>query len=735
MKRKIRIVSLILALCLLSACGTVGTGPTERPERRVYVPERTGFGDVELTGNAVMLGGEIYFLGSEGESGVGIYAVPASGGAPRRLEGYSPAALPEGSEGETRPLCLAVTGGGKLAVAEERLCSERCGAEGALYASSSDLTLYPYAVYRQDEFVRVLNADGSEDSCTLVNSDSRGGWSYFTLEHFAIDARGRIYAAASNNILLMRDTAGRINWLSYDRELARVEDLYLAGDGNVYVFGRGFDGQARFYYLDPEGKRGPELRLLGTGEAGASCGAVGGFAAAYIDGCMLYGWEPAGGITAEMLDLAAMGILPGSVRAAFETESGYVCVGAERASFDGTPEAYMTVVRRTPESEAPRRTALTYACLGLDDASLRCIVEFNRAETEFCVTVRDYSRYSSDAEPGEGRRRFEADLLAGRAGDILNCSGVSSAAAAARGRLAELGALLEGDAELKNAMVKPVLAAFETDGGLYTFPARFSVLTAFGPAGLNAALSYDAALAARGTGRELFEYGATGPGLLLSLVGADPDRYIDWESGAGRFDSGDFAALLDFCAAFPAESAADAGDYVPEGELSSERIHAGRQLLLRTELRSPSATWGLTELFSGAAVTGLPGAEGGFTAAKAAGAELAISSGCAHTDAAWRLVSELVKAHAASGGTGLPIVMEQLDALITHEMRDGMSEADATMFYRAIDAAGACARTLPAGLAELIDAAAAPYFAGEASAEETAAALNRQVSAFFSELG
>ena len=734
MKRKIRIVSLILALCLLSACGTVGTGPTERPERRVYVPERTGFGDVELTGNAVMLGGQIYFLGEEAESGAGIYAVSATGGTPRKLEGYAPAALPEGSEGETRPLCLAVTGGGKLAVAEERLCSEHYGAEGALYASSSDLERCPYAVYRQDEFVRVLNADGSEASRALVNRNSQGGWSYFTVEHFAVDARGRIYAAASNNILLMRDTSGRINRLEYDSELARVEDLYLAGDGNVYVFGRGYDGQARFYYLDPEGKRGPELRLLGTGETGASCGAVGGFAAAYIDGCMLYGWEPAGGITAEMLDLAAMGILPSSVRAAFETESGYVCVGTERASSDGPPASYMTVVTRTPESEAPRRTALTYACLGLDDTSLGCIVEFNRAETEYCVTVRDYSRYSSGAEPGEGRRRFEADLLAGRAGDILNCSGVSTAAAAARGSLAELGALLEGDAELKNALVKPVLAAFETDGGLYTLPARFSVLTAFGPAGLNAELSYDAALAARGARRELFEYGTTGPELLLSLIGADPDRYIDWESGAGRFDSGDFAALLDFCAAFPAESAADTEDYVPEGEQSSERIHAGRQLLLRAELNCPSAAWGLTELFSGAEVTGLPGPEGGFTAARGAGAELAISSGCAHTDAAWRLARSLISA-GAGGPSGLPIVMERLDAGITREIASGMSEADATLLYRAIDAASACARRLPAGLAEIIDAAAAPYFAGEASAGETASELNRQVSAFFSELG
>lgn len=99
------------------------------------------------------------------------------------------------------------------------------------------------------------------------------------------------------------------------------------------------------------------------------------------------------------------------------------------------------------------------------------------------------------------------------------------------------------------------------------------------------------------------------------------------------------------------------------------------------------------------------------------------------------MVRELVKANAASGDTGLPIVMERLDALITHEMQDGMSEADATLLYRAIDAAGTCARTLPAGLAELIDTAAAPYFAGEASAEEIAAALNRQVSAFFSEMG
>ena len=114
MKRKTRIISLILALCLLSACGKT---EQRRPGRYVLVPERTEFGDVELTGNAVMLGGEIYFLGSEGGSGVGIYAVPASGGSPRRLEGYAPTALPAGSVGETKPLCLSVTAGGRLAVA------------------------------------------------------------------------------------------------------------------------------------------------------------------------------------------------------------------------------------------------------------------------------------------------------------------------------------------------------------------------------------------------------------------------------------------------------------------------------------------------------------------------------------------------------------------------------------------------------------------------------------------
>lgn len=731
MKRKTRIISLILALCLLSACGKT---EQRHPGRYVLVLERTEFGDVELTGNAVMLGGEIYFLGSEDETGVGIYAVPASGGSPRRLEGYAPAALPAGSVGETKPLCLAVTAGGRLAVAEERLCSERYGAEGALYASSSDLTLYPYAVYRQDEFVRVLNADGSEASRTLINGDSRGGWSYFTVEHFAIDARGRIYAAASNNILFMRDTAGRINWLRYDRELARVEDLYLAGDGNVYVFGRGFDGQARFYYVNPEGKRGPELRLIGTSDgAGDFCGAVGGFVSAYIDGAMLYGWEPASGITAEMLDLVSVGVEPKSLSSVFETESGYVCLGTEETA------SYMTVVSRVHESEAPQRTELVYACCGADELTLRLIAEFNRSESEYLIKIRDYSEYNSPEDPEAGYRRLESDILAGRAGDILDCSGVSTAAAEARGLLTELGALLYADDELKSALVKPVLSALEMDGGLYTIPSGFGVVTALGPArffGEGAELSYSAALTALGglsAGCELFDFGTTGPEVLSLLLEADPDRFIDWESGACSFEAEDFIALLEFAGSFPAVSEASEEERLEENNQPYVRIASGRQLLMCGVFTSPNMVQGSTELFSGASVTGLPGYEGGFTSVKLEGPVYAISSGCKDASAAWRLLRSLIKAQALS--SGLPVLMERLDADISSQMADGMSEQDATLLYMAIDDISACARTLPSGLMELIDAAAAPYFAGEASAQECAAEINKQVSAFFSEMG
>lgn len=738
MKRKIRIVSLILALCLLSACGIGGTERPERPGRYVYVAERTEFEGVELAGNAVMLGGQIYFLGEDETGAVGIYGVSASGGTPRRLEGYSPMPLPGGSEGETRPLCLAVTSGGKLAVAEERLCSAPYGAEGALYASSSDLTLYPYEVYRQDEYVRVLNADGSEASRALVNRNSQGGWSYFTIEHFAMDSRGRIFVAASNDILLMRDASGQISWMDYDRELAGVEDLYLAGDGNVYIFGRGFDGQARFYYFDPEGKQGPERRLLGTGETGVSCGAVGGFVAAYIDGAMLYGWEPSSGITAEMLDLVTADTVPSSVRAAFETDTGFVCLGTERVFHDDEPASYMTVVTRAKESEVPRKTQLTYACCGFDDAEVKLILDFNRNEDEYYIKLRDYSRYNTGDDPEAGRRRLEADILSGSAGDIINCSGVSTAAAEARGRLAELGGLLDSDEELKNALIRPVLTALETDGALYTLPTGFAVVTALGPArlfGTDAALSYDAALRCTSGDSELFEFGVSGPELLLSLIEADPDRYIDWESGEGRFDSEDFAALLKFTSAFPAESEAPDDGYIPEEEQSYVRIREGRQVLERVELNSPASALGSTELFSGAAVTGLPGADGGFTAVKGEDAVFAISSKSRNTDAAWRLVRRFFLKDTIYGTSGLSMVTERLDKSITDEVRGGMSEEDATLLYKAIDGADVCARKLPAGLAELIDASAAPYFAGEASAEETARELNRQVSAFFSELG
>lgn len=721
MKGHIRIISLCLALCLLSACGTVRTEPTERPEHYVFVTERTGFGDVKLMGRAVMLSGRVYFLGEDAEGESGIYSASLSGGAPQRLENYSPLPPPEGGEHGGRPLCLAVTADGKLAVAEERLSLDTNGEESGAG---------PGGALRREEYIRILYADGRESSRVLFSADSAGAWGSFTVESFAVDAQSRIYIASTQGLLLLRDASGRVTRIETDRELWSIEELYLAGDGYVYVFGRGQDGHGRFYYLNPDG---PELRLIGAGgAAGSFCGAVGGFAASYIDGRMLYGWEPMSGITAEMLDLIAADLDPASVVSAFETDKGFICLGTETLS-GGETESYIAVSTRMMESEAPQKTELIYACCGLDDTTLRLILSFNRGNGGYRVCVRDYSEYNSQADPAAGYRLLESDILAGRAGDIINCCGVSTALASARGRFAELGVLLESDSELRSALVRPVLSALETEGGLYTLPSRFLLLTAFGPArvfGSDSALSYSAALAAAGGDCELFEAGTTGQELLLSLIGADPDRYIDWAGGAGRFDEGDFLALLEFAAAFPADESGAAS------EESAARIGEGRQLLLRAELDSPASTGGITAIFTGAAVTGLPGPENGITAVRGTGAEFAISAGCADIGAAWLLVRELINAHASEeDASGLPIVTDCLDAQITREIASGMSEEDAILLYVAIDMASAAARPLPRGLTELIGAAAAPYFAGEASAEETALKLNEQTAAFFTEKG
>ena len=284
-----------------------------------------------------------------------------------------------------------------------------------------------------------------------------------------------------------------------------------------------------------------------------------------------------------------------------------------------------------------------------------------------------------------------------------------------------------------------MLSALETDGGLYTIPSGFGVVTALGPArffGEGAELSYSAALTALGglsAGCELFDFGTTGTEVLSLLLEADPDRFIDWESGACSFEAEDFIALLEFAGSFPAVSEASEEERLEEHNQPYARIASGRQLLMCGVFTSPYMVQGSTELFSGASVTGLPGYEGGFTSVKLEGPVYAISSGCKDASAAWRLLRSLIRAKA--GVSGLPVLTESLDAGISSQMAEGMSEQDATLLYMAIDDISACARTLPSGLMELIDAAAAPYFAGEASAQECAAEINKQASAYFSEMG
>lgn len=496
---------------------------------------------------------------------------------------------------------------------------------------------------------------------------------------------------------------------------------------------------------------------------------TGDYVCFYVSGTRLYGVKQDDGSNVEVLNL---------LDCELSAETLLFLQAKEDGSFlacSGENGVYSLVdISQVPRSSLPEKRELVLGTMGNPDSVLTQVLRFNRSHEDIRIKVVDYSEgfdyESADVDPFT---KLSTEILTGSMPDLLCLDGLPYEQFAAKGLLEDLNPWLDGDGELQRSDFLPsVLKAQEFSGGLYQIASGFQVYTVIGASsvvgeepGLSISQMQEA-LAAMPEGCTLFGPSVSRDEMLMRCLYVDMDSYVDWSTGSCDFDNADFCELLNFCATFPAQADYNTGsDY--------GRAATGQQMLLE-EYISSLEELGYADQYFGGKVTyvGFPSRSGSGSILMLNNA-LGMSSACSDKAAAWDFLRSFLTADYQRNQYILPLRQDVFDEQMADAMRIeyemdengqprldengekipisrggmGTSTEDGEMFnfefygltqeqadrFRAMLEIAQPFPNFNNTVFEMVQNEAAPFFAGERSAEDTARLIQSKVSLYMAE--
>lgn len=350
---------------------------------------------------------------------------------------------------------------------------------------------------------------------------------------------------------------------------------------------------------------------------------------------------------------------------------------------DLTGGVQMTTLQQVPASEIPQKTELTLGVTYLNYNARRLILSFNRSNTEYRITVRDYSQYNNEDNAYTGAQtQLERDMISGNCPDIIYLDSTASLEKyVSKGILTDLYTLMNEDTVQKEDLVESYRKTMEIDGGLYIIYPSFQVTTMYGAASVVGTepgwtLEEFSALAQNYTGDDqaIWMY-MTREDFLYSMLNYSYETFVDKDSGICSFDGEEFLALLETCMLFPEDyekyntmygydsdtgmlKAASGESFESEYDM----MRAGKILTgILTISNLDSMRYYKDELADDMTLIGIPGVAGNGAVLSASGG-YAISAQSAYQDVAWDfLATMLTEEYAEQNVYGLSVLQSYLE--------------------------------------------------------------------------
>ena len=429
-------------------------------------------------------------------------------------------------------------------------------------------------------------------------------------------------------------------------------------------------------------------------------------------------------------------------------------------------EALMKFTKVDPK-DVTDKTVLTLACYYLDWEVRKYVVEFNKSNPDYRITITDYSQYDTDEDYTAGITKLNTDIVSGKMPDILLLNdNIPVESYAAKGLFEDLYFYIDQDTELKREdYFQNVLKVHENNGELYCLPSRFIIYTVTGKTadvgnGTGWTLQeLKDVLAAKPEGTQVFS-GMTRQEMLYYSIRMSGNQFIDWESGKCNFNTEGFISLLEFIKDFPEELPEDYWEK-DMGMSWDEQLRQGKVLLDQTVLDSFSGYNYLKKAFFGEDITmiGFP-SENKKGSAIGANIKLSMSSKSKNQDGVWQFLRYfLTEEYQEKDNYGWPLSLKQAELMAqkaqkkpTYEDENGnqveydeiyningvdiviepmtQEEVEEVLgFMQSVDQL----YTNNQALIDIISEEAAPYFAGQKNVKEVVDIIQNRVQIYVSE--
>ena len=597
----------------------------------------------------------------------------------RTLENYKP--LPRITDAEGRRDFSSYSGlNGIYPMADGRLLAvESLGSSWSDAPEGVDESSEEYWSYYQNTneyYIRVLNADGSEVSTNKIAVEPGG---YLNTYASAADASGNLVCSQDDKVAVI-GTDGSISATISGGDIY-IDRVVTLKDGTLAATTYGEQGMELLPIDIAGGKLGTAVAL--PNDAYNLYAGGGDYDLYYNSGINLYGYDAATGESTKLLNWMDCDINGNDMNGISFGSDGRILVVLNHWTYNRYSDddsnsrstGEIAVVSKVPYESVPQKTVLTLATQYMGGSNLsNAIIKFNRNNDKYRISVKDYSEYNTEDDYSAGLTKLTTEILAGNLPDMLLLNGnMPYEQYAAKGILEDLYPYIDSDSEMSREDFFPtVLAALEVDGKLCQAASGFGIQAVMGPKSVVGDTpgwtyeQYNEALSQMPEGCVGFSRYMTRDSMLQTLLAADTDYYVNWTTGECRFDTPEFADMLNFAAQFPADYPED-DVYVDERELISE----GKQMLTTAYISSFDDIL-YNDVYFGpgnATYIGYPTNEGVGNLLTINGG-IAITKNCADKDGAWQFVRSFLteKGQDEMYDYYLPTNIKLFDRYLEHEM-------------------------------------------------------------------
>ena len=288
------------------------------------------------------------------------------------------------------------------------------------------------------------------------------------------------------------------------------------------------------------------------------------------------------------------------------------------------------------DENANERVVLTYATLYLDTEMETWIAEWNKANADCYINVKEYGQ--GDYETG--LVQLNTDIVSGHIPDIIDFSDIDMAPYISKEIITDLYPFVDSDPQVnREDFVQGILRLYEKDGKLYSIALGYSLETLMGkkdivgdPAQWN--IDKMKQMIEEMPAQSYFIDNLGSIGLLRIVLMMGMDEYIDWETGQCFFNEDRFMRLLEL---------ANSMEAIPVAEDIEECLANGKLMLNRVYISGVSEYKEAVDMFRGEEVVcvGYPSAQGGKTLIQPY-LPIGISNMCENKDVAWKFVCSLI---------------------------------------------------------------------------------------------